>query len=370
MTTPLSEWNTYQAETPKLLHDDPHRDPHFLSTRAGRSLQTGVVARVTTVPARDGFRIPVRVYTPVMVREQGHEKEAGIEIGGGGRDTGEDESVNGVVIFFHSGGFTAGGLETEDVSCRYMSLYTQTILISVDYRLSPAYKYPVPINDGIDAFEYIAAHLFDILAGSEPSFHIPNRVNTPVKLILSGTSSGGHLAAIISQHAREWLAKEGNKSVAERVRLVGVLLRAPVTVDAGDEELIPARWRRVHASWGEGYEGADANRGSMRVNHNSLDVPAHLKTSPSAYPLWGTLSGLPRTYIQICELDILRDDAVCYAQGLREAGVEVRESFYESLPHIFWIYNHELAVAKAAQMDCVDGLRWLLGAEDGSGNRE
>jgi acetyl esterase/lipase len=99
----------------------------------------------------------------------------------------------------------------------------------------------------------------------------PTASITPVKLILSGTSSGGHLAAIISQHAREWLAKEGNKSVAERVRLVGVLLRAPVTVDAGDEELIPARWRRVHASWGEGYEGADANRGSMRVNHGKPD---------------------------------------------------------------------------------------------------
>ncbi|KAJ0426316.1 putative lipase/esterase [Aspergillus carlsbadensis] len=355
MTTPLSEWHTYQAETPKLLHDDPHRNPHFLSTCAGHSLQTGVVARDATVPTRDGFQIPIRVYAPAM--KEGREHETGLEPGGG--VDGEEGCYRGVMIFFHSGGFTGGGLETEDVSCRYMSLYTQTTVISVDYRLSTTHKYPVPINDGIDAFEYIAGHLFDILPGSELKFS----ARTPVKLILGGTSSGGHLAAIISQHVRGWLVEEGNRSVAESVSLVGVLLRAPVTVDAGDEELIPPRWRGVHTSWGERHEGADADRASMRHNHDSLAVPTLLKTSPRAYPLWGTFTGLPRTYIQICELDILRGDAVCYAQGLREAGVEVRKSFYENLPHIFWIYNHELAVAKAAQMDCVDGLRWLLGDE-------
>ncbi|KAL3453413.1 alpha/beta hydrolase fold-domain-containing protein [Aspergillus insuetus] len=368
MTTPLYEWHTYKTETPKLLHDDPHRNPHFLSTRAGQSLRTGVVARGATIPARDGYQIPIRVYTPVTRYERGQEHQPGLGTGGNDRN-GEDESVNGVVIFFHSGGFTGGGLETEDVSCRYMSLYTQTIVISIDYRLSPAYKYPVPVNDGIDAFEYIARHLFellDLLPSPELAYSIRNHINTPVKLILSGTSSGGHLAAIISQHAREWLAEEENRGVAERVNIVGVLLRAPVTVDAGDEELIPLRWRWFHTSWWEGYEGADADRVSMRVNHDSLAVPAQLKTSPSAYPVWGTFTGLPRTYIQICELDILRDDAVCYAQGLREAGVEVREISYKDLPHIFWIYNHGLAVAKNAQMDCVDGLRWLLEGEDES----
>lgn len=31
---------------------------------------------------------------------------------------------------------------------------------------------------------------------------------------------------------------------------------------------------------------------------------------------------------KICDVDILRDDAVCYAQALRDAGVEVQESLY------------------------------------------
>jgi acetyl esterase/lipase len=179
-----------------------------------------------------------------------------------------------------------------------MSLYTQTIVISIDYRLSPACKYPVPINDGIDAFDYIARHLFevlDLLSGPGLASSIRNHINTPVKLILSGTSSGGHLAAIVSQHAREWLAEEENRGVAERVNIVGVLLRAPVTVDAGDEVLIPLRWRGVHTSWWEGYEGADADRQSMRINHGKFRLLVSFLIVPE---LWGFLIGLVGYYTE------------------------------------------------------------------------
>ncbi|KAL2839058.1 Alpha/Beta hydrolase protein [Aspergillus pseudoustus] len=344
MNPALSAWLEYRKNNPKLLHDDPHRDIHFLSTPTGKRLETGVVVSPATVPARDGFRIPIRIYTPTPTAEEGC---------GNGRSG----YYRGVVIFYHSGGFTSGDLETEDVSCRYMSLYAQTIVISIDYRLSPTHSYPVPINDGIDAFEYIAQNLSALL----PDPDIRSRIQIPAKLVLCGTSSGGHLAAIVSQHARNGLGKEESAGAAgETVSLVGVLLRAPVTVEARVEALIPERFRGVHVSWEARYEGAEGNRESMGYNHDSLAVPAAEKTSPAAFPLWGDLGGLPRTYIQICELDILCDDAVCYAQGLKETGVEVRERFYEGLPHIFWIYNHELAVSKTAQEDCVKGLRWLL----------
>lgn len=57
-------------------------------------------------------------------------------------------------------------------------------------------------------------------------------------------------------------------------------------------------------------------------------MPLKQRTSPDAYPLWAEFGGLPKAYIQICENDILRDDAVCYAKGLRDAGVEVQETLY------------------------------------------
>ncbi|KAK9656748.1 hypothetical protein HCH54_001411 [Aspergillus fumigatus] len=41
--------------------------------------------------------------------------------------------------------------------------------------------------------------------------------------------------------------------------------------------------------------------------------------------------------------------------------IAVRVSFYQSLPHIFWVYAPQLEVSRQAQDDCVNGLRWLLG---------
>jgi acetyl esterase/lipase len=110
-----------------------------------------------------------------------------------------------------------------------------------------------------------------------------------------------------------------------------------------------------------------------------LGVPITERTQPDAYPLWGRFDGLPKTYIQICDVDILRDDEVCYARALQSAGIEVRLSMYKvcywhlmlsfwkrgsnaqkSLPHIFWVYAPELDVSTQAQEDCVNGLGWLL----------
>ncbi|KAL2867838.1 putative lipase/esterase [Aspergillus lucknowensis] len=325
------EWAAFQQQNPDLKHDDDQRSERFLSSPAGRPYASRVSTHDTAIPARDNYQIPIRIYTP-----SGH------------------QSSSSLVIFFHSGGFTAGSLETEDVSCRIMALGAPAVVISVDYRLSPAYKFPVPINDGLDAFHYIANNVADLIPAA----------STPVNLVLSGTSSGGHLAAIVSQHARGWLAAPGNEKVTANIVLSGVLLRAPVTVNAMDVSLIPPQFRDVHRSWSAQYEGAEASRLSMRYNHDTLGVPESLKTNPEAYPLWGDFSGLPKTYIQICELDILRDDAGCYAQALEEAGVEVRQAFYKGVPHIFWIHSQVLGVAREAQEDCVRGLKWLLGVED------
>ncbi|KAL4875110.1 Alpha/Beta hydrolase protein [Aspergillus karnatakaensis] len=327
MAAGLAEWTAYRGSIPKLNHDDEERNPDFLTSAAGSHLAGQVVTHTRTITARDGWKIPIRAYVRA------------------------NQPPQAIVLFFHSGGFTSGSLETEDVSCRYIALGTPVVVVSVEYRLSPELQFPIPINDGLDVFHYVCNNVHEFIAAT-----------SPIDIVLSGTSSGGHLAAIISQHARSWLAAPENSKAAAHVTMAGILLRAPVTVNARDRAYIPPRWKEVHRSWDLMYKGAEHNRASMTYNHDSLGVPEDLITDPAAYPLWGDFAGLPRTYIQICGEDILRDDAVCYAEGLREAGVEVKETVYEDLPHIFWIHNHNLSVAKQAQQDCISGLRWLLGS--------
>ncbi|GFF86600.1 hypothetical protein IFM61606_05440 [Aspergillus udagawae] len=319
-----SEWTAFLSQNPTVSHDEESRNERFLSSPEGRVLAEQVSSFDTTVPARDNHRIPIRIYTA------------------------RDRSSDTIVIFYHSGGFVHGSLDTEDISCRHMALGGPSTVISVEYRLSPAYQYPVPINDGWDAFEYIVTNLSTLL---------PEH-GTLVRVVISGTSSGGQLAAIVSQKARDWMREQKK---ATGVTLSGVLLRAPVTVRGTDAALIPPCFRDLHQSWTEKLETEKLDRQDMAENHVLLGVPSAERTHPEAYPLWGRFEGLPKTYVQICDVDILRDDAVCYVRGLQNAGIEVRDSFYKSLPHIFWVYAPQLEVSRQAQEDCVNGLRWLLG---------
>ncbi|KAG7411263.1 AB hydrolase superfamily protein [Fusarium oxysporum f. sp. rapae] len=325
------EWTAFVAQNPNISHDDDQRNGDFLSSVDGHKLATQVSTTDITIPCRDDHQIPVRIYTAK-----------------------ETQSSRGVVIFFHSGAFRHGSLETEDVSCRYMALGGPITVISVEYRLCPAYLYPIPINDGWDAFQHIVTALPRLVP----------RHTEPVNLVISGTSSGGQLAAIVSQRARNWFKAVENAGTAAKMTLSGVLLRAPVTVRGTNAAFIPPRFRDMHHSWSADFETPSLDRPNMEQSHDVLGVPPEDRSCPDAYPLWGDFNGLPRTYVQICDADILRDDAVCYSRGLREAGVDVHESLYKDLPHIFWIYGHHLDVSKKAQEDCVQGLKWLLGLSE------
>ncbi|RHZ47121.1 putative lipase/esterase [Aspergillus thermomutatus] len=290
-----SEWTAFLSQNPTVSHDEESRNERFLSSPEGRVCAERVSSFDTTVPARDNHRIPIRIYTP------------------------KDHTSDAVVIFYHSGGFVQGSLETEDISCRHMALGGPSTVISVDYRLSPVHQYPIPINDGWDAFECIVTNLSTVLPK-----HCP-----PVRVVISGTSSGGQLAAIVSQKARDWLRDPKKATAAASITLSGVLLRAPVTVRGTDAAWIPPCFRYLHQSWTENVETEKLDRQGMAANHDLLGVPCAERAHPEAYPLWGRFDGLPKTYIQICDVDILRDDAVCYARGLQNADIEVRVSIYK-----------------------------------------
>ena len=86
-----------------------------------------------SVTARDGHALPVRLYAP-------------------------SHDVLPWLLFFHGGGFTVGSIGTHDTLCRVLSERSGCAVLSVDYRLAPAHKFPTATNDAWDALAAIAGN--------------------------------------------------------------------------------------------------------------------------------------------------------------------------------------------------------------------
>src|SRR5262249_9650359 len=64
---------------------------------------------------------------------------------------------------------------------RFVVEICNAVFVSVDYRLSPEYPFPNPVDDGADALLYLAGNATEL------------RIN-PHKLATSGFSAGGNIA--------------------------------------------------------------------------------------------------------------------------------------------------------------------------------
>jgi len=70
--------------------------------------------------------------------------------------------------------------------------------------------------------------------------------------------------------------------------------------------------------------------------------------NPLASPLYGALSGLPPLLIHVGEAEILRDDAVRFADRAEQAGVPVDLSVWTNMPHVWHLFQSFLPEARLA----------------------
>ncbi|GHU34056.1 alpha/beta hydrolase [Clostridia bacterium] len=94
-----------------------------------------------------------------------------------------------VLVFFHGGGWVLGNIDTYKNTCMAMAKLTNCMVVSVDYRLAPEYRFPAAAEDC-----YAAAR--EIFTGGILG-------TSPENITLIGDSAGGNLAAAVSQMARD-----------------------------------------------------------------------------------------------------------------------------------------------------------------------
>lgn len=210
-----------------------------------------------------------------------------------------DGALDGVVLYFHGGGWVAGSIETSDAVCRALVLASGCDVMSVGYRLAPEHCFPAAVRDADAALEW--------LLDSYPHSRV----------VLMGDSAGGNLAAVLARHARDL-------GLGERVVLQ--VLVYPVTDHAMDTN--------SHAAHVDGLLLSSADMRWFWENY----VPRESeRSSPDASPLRASdLVGVPSAFIVVTEFDPLRDEGLAYARSLVEAGVEVIVDDYEGMIHGFF----------------------------------
>jgi acetyl esterase/lipase len=196
-----------------------------------------------------------------------------------------------ILLFFHGGGWVVGNIDSYTTICAAMARLTRHIVVSVDYRLAPEFRFPV----GLEDCYAVARELFEL----SYVFQVE-----PEHITLIGDSAGGNLAAAVSLMARD----RGEFRPRRQI-----LLYPAVSSDHG-----PASpWPSVREC------GTDYLLTAKKIN-DFMDLykgsDADLANPYLAPILAPDLSGQPDTLIVAAQYDPLRDEAAAYAERLRAAG--------------------------------------------------
>ena len=225
------------------------------------------------------------------------------------------------LVYFHGGGFVAGGLETHDGLCRQLVSDGGFKVIAVDYRLAPEHRYPAAVDDAWAAVQWIEQNAAEL--GVDAG-----------RMAVGGDSAGGMLAAIVTQMAKE---KGGLKPAFQ-------LLLFPNTQMGGET-----------ASLNEFAVGYFLERRTIEYFAGLYLPPGTDKNAPSVSPLRARdVAGLPPAYVMLAGYDPLHDEGLAYAEKLRAAGVKVTIADYPDMVHCFVYLQTVLpqahdAMAKAAK---------------------
>ena len=225
------------------------------------------------VVACGDHNVPVRIFSP---------DKAGME------------EEHPVLLFFHGGGWVIGNINSYSKVCANMARITDHIVVSVDYRLAPEYRFPAAPED---CYQVAREILLD-----DELFHVPAD-----QVTLIGDSAGANLAAAVSLMARdrgEFLPKKQ-------------ILIYPATFNDHTDS---SPFDSVRQN------GTDYLLTSKRIcDYMELYMsgPQDLQNSYFAPLLADDLSNQPRTMIITAEYDPLRDEGEEYGFRLRECGNDV-----------------------------------------------
>jgi acetyl esterase/lipase len=236
------------------------------------------------------------------------------------------------VVYMHGGGWILGNAGTHDRLVRELAVGADAAVVFVEYDRSPEARYPVAIEQGYAAAQWITRD--GAAEGLDAS-----------RLAVAGDSVGGNMAAALTI-----LAKQRGD-----VTFVQQSLYYPVTDAAQDT-----------GSYREFADGPFLTAKAMAWFWDAYLPDQQKRSEITVSPLRAStdeLAGLPEALVIVDENDVLRDEGEAYARKLIAAGVRTTAVRYNGIHHDFMMLNplRGTAAATAAVEQAIHVLRKVLG---------
>jgi len=213
-----------------------------------------------------------------------------------------------VIVCAHGGGYICNSIYSHRKMYGHLAKAAGVRALLVDYRRAPEHPHPAPMEDAVAVYGWLLDNGY-----------------RPEHIATAGDSSGGGLSIAMILAARDHglPLPAAAMPLSPRVDLEAIGESMVTNVDT---DLLASP--QVVEDMTNTYLG---------------DAP---RTDPWASPLYADLTGLPPMYLQTGGDEMLRDDAVMFAEKARAAGVEVRLEVWEGMQHV-----HQMMAGRAPEAD-------------------
>jgi monoterpene epsilon-lactone hydrolase len=228
------------------------------------------------------------------------------------------------LLYIHGGGMYMGDAASYRHMVERLSAGLQASVFSLDYRLAPEDRFPAAPDDSLAAWRWMEKNG-------------PNGPAPADKLWLAGDSAGANLVLVLLGDLKRLGGRTADAAVAI----------APVTDFTHDarRELGPTRRDPL------------LSVEAIATLNDIYLPPGQDPKDPRVSPLFGDLSGLPPTMVDVGEREVLLDDGRLWVEKAKAAGSPATLAVQPGMTHVFQWWCHILPEARRNLVEIADFLR-------------
>ncbi|KAH9512659.1 Neutral cholesterol ester hydrolase 1 [Bulinus truncatus] len=366
-------WISYSLYTsvPSNL-EDPWIVRTYIAALRSANFMADVLEYVTNISSVTTLRCLVEaIYTPASIFSGSHLIIKDLKIGGVSVRLYKPKTalaISPCILYFHGGGWTLFSTVAYNAVTSDLAEHTNIVVISVDYRKSPDFPFPVPFDDCLKVTQHILQY------GSK--YEVDS-----TRVALVGDSTGASLAAAVALR----LSEEDPDHISHvklQVLLQPVLqafsfdtpsyrhyaettflgrsqvikfwcyyLGIQPTHDTmlsfqRNEHVSPSLRTSIYAHYLSEFQLPEfvrekssaslLDKYTNKFDHNLVVQVESKVINPFVSPLIAdNLNLCPQTYILVTEYDVVRDDGLLYAARLRAANVPVHLKYVDNQSHFY-----------------------------------